>query len=74
MNSYLSIAISCAALLVTILRNTRKDSGQLAAMQQSLSDIKAQQLTLLERTSADHDKIIKMEMSIEAVWRKLDSL
>lgn len=72
MATYFSLIISGIALLTTILRNTKKDGSEFAAMQQSLADIKAQQVTLLERTSLDHDKIIKMEMNIDAIWRRLD--
>lgn len=47
-------------------------AASLDAMKEDLLEIKAGQAATLEKVSADHDDIVRLQMSVNAIWRRID--
>lgn len=76
---YAPIVISLCALILSAWRASKSDSEAVArmaasldAMKEDLLEIKAGQAATLEKVSADHDDIVRLQMSVNAIWRRID--
>lgn len=83
--NYLPVIISLLSLLLagySFLSKTNKDNTtelttvivKLESIGNGIADIKAEIANLKNDQKEDHDKIIKMEASLQTVWKRIDEL
>lgn len=83
--NYLPVIISVLSLLLasySFLSKTNKDNTtelttvivKLESIGNGIADIKAEIANLKNDQKEDHDKIIKMEASLQTVWKRIDEL
>lgn len=83
--NYLPVIISLLSLLLagySFLSKTNKDNTtelttvivKLESIGNGVADIKAEIANLKNDQKEDHDKIIKMEASLQTVWKRIDEL
>lgn len=85
MVSYISIIISGITLLFSLYvfsqNNTKQDTTELTtvivkleSIGSGITDIKAEISALRDDQKDDHDKLIKLEYSINTAWKRIDEL
>lgn len=83
--NYLPVIISLLSLLLagySFLNKTNKENTtelttvivKLESIGNGIADIKAEIANLKNDQKEDHDKIIKIEASLQTVWKRIDEL
>lgn len=81
MASYISAGIAALALLISVFNTSKKDTHQVARMMAKLDsisedvrDVKKDLIYTKNSIQDNHDRIIKLEMSLKAAWKQIDEM
>lgn len=84
-----SMAVALLALLLSIYNNGKKETKEISEniakimtrmdgltgdVQEIKDDFRREMSELKANYQADHDKIIKLELSLETAWKRIDEL
>ena len=80
-----SFVVAALALLVSFLtnikRDTRQDTTQIAtimakldSISEDIRDVKKDVAGLRQSVQDNHDRILKLEMSLDTAWKRIDEI
>lgn len=80
-----SVLVAIVALIVSIVssmkKNTKEDTSQVTMMmakldsiQDDIRDLKKEVSDMRASIQDNHDRVIKLEMSLETAWKRIDEL
>ena len=87
--SIVSCAVAAIALIVSIYNNGRKDTKEVTEqisqcliridslsgdVKEIKDDFRREMAELKAANRSDHDRIIKMEMSLDTAWKRIDEI